>query len=54
MEYVLLIVVCGLFANSLTTNHKLKELKARIKDIENKAGIEVDESFPFPANQPIE
>ncbi len=34
MEYVAIILICGLFADSLLTRQKLKDLTERIKDIE--------------------
>ena len=34
MEWVAIILICGLFADSLLTNHKLKDLTKRIKDLE--------------------
>ena len=34
MEYVALILVCGLFADSILTRQKIKDLTERIKDLE--------------------
>ena len=35
MEYVALILVCGLFADNMITRDKLKNLAERIKDLED-------------------
>ena len=34
MEYVAIILVCGLFADNIVTKDKLKELAERVKELE--------------------